>query len=196
MQNYSIISTFPPFEDNRFWETQKEIINILGNFKDYDIIIKQHPTHVIRDTPIRSYVEEKGFKNLSFVKQEHSIIELISVADAIVIDFPFTTILQAMTTVKPIFVYLGHLHYDEEACSLLGKRAIYDKDLNCFKDRLEQYLSNAIYETDINNIEFLIKYGLASVEGSPGLRAAETLKQIINKSENNNCISLNKNQKV
>lgn len=196
LQNYSNISTFPPFEDNRFWDTQKEIINVLGKYKDFNIIVKLHPTNVVRDTPIRSYVEDKGFKNFSFIKQERSVIELLSIADVIVIDMPMTTILQALKTLKPVFVYLGHVHYDEEACCLLGKRAIYDKDLNCLKDRLEQYLSNMIYEADVNNKEFLIKYGTASLEGSPGIRAAAALKQIISEFKTNDCISLIKNMKV
>ena len=180
LQNYSSISTFPPFEDNRFWITQKEIINVLGKYKDFNIIIKQHPTHVIRDTPIRSYVEDKGFKNFSFIKQERSVIELILVADAIVIDLPFTTILQALTTVKPLFVYLGHIHFDDDACYLLGKRAIYSRDITSFKDILNKYLGNGIYEADVNNKEFLINYGISSLEGSPGLRAARALKRVIN----------------
>lgn len=180
LQNYSNISAFPPFEDNGFWVTQREIIKVLGKYKDYSIMIKQHPTHVIRDTPIRSYVEEKGFKNFSFIKQERSVLELISIADAIIIDLPFTTILQALTTVKPLFVYLGYVHYDEDACYLLGKRAIYSRDLIDFNDKLDKYLSNKIFEADINNKDFLINYGTASLEGSPGLRASRALKQVIN----------------
>ena len=187
MQNYSIISTFPPFEDNRFWETQKEIINVLGYYKEFNIIIKQHPTHLIMDSPIRSYVEEKGFKNFSFIKQERSVLELILVADAIVIDLPFTTILQALTTVKPLFVYLGHVHYDDDACYLLGKRAIYSNDLTSFKDILNKYLGTGIYEADVNNKEFLINYGTASLEDSPGLRAAIALKRVINEFKVNKC---------
>jgi hypothetical protein len=180
MQNYSNVSAFPPFEDNHFWNTQKEIINILGKYKDFNIILKQHPTNVIRDTPIRPYVAGKTFNNFSFIKKEQSINELISVADVIIIDFPFTTILQALTTSKPIFVYLGHIHFDEDACCLLGKRAIYSKDLIDFNDKLNKYLINKIYESDINNNEFLIKYGTSSLEGSTCMRAARKLKQIIN----------------
>lgn len=179
-QNCSNISIFPPFGDNLFWDTQKGIINILGKYTDYSIIVKQHPATSVKDTPIRSYVADKVFDNFSFIKQEQSIIELISGADVIIIDFPFTTILQALTTSKPIFVYLGHIHFDDNACYLLGKRAIYSKDLIDFNDKLDKYLSNKIYEADINNNEFLIKYGTTSLEGSTCMRAARALKQIIN----------------
>ncbi|MBU4444134.1 hypothetical protein KJ656_03495 [bacterium] len=180
LQNYSNISTFPPFEDNRFWKTQKEIINVLGKYKDYDIIVKLHPTNVVRDTPIRSYVAGKGFNNFSFIKQERSIIDLISVADAIIIDFPFTTLLQALTIIKPLFVYLGHIQWDENASYLLGKRAICNNDLTCFKELLDKYLCSGIYDANVNNKEFLINYGTSSLEGSPGMRAARALKQVIN----------------
>lgn len=185
LQNYLNINTYPPFEDNHFWNTQKTIINILGKYTDYNIIVKQHPSNKIKDTPVRSYVEDKGFNNFTFIKREHSVVELVSNVDLIVIDYPFTTLLQSLMTSKPVFVYLGHIYYDDDACSLLGKRAIYSKDLMSFNDKLDEYLTNKIYEADVNNRDFLISYGLSSLEGSPGVRAARALKQAINEFEFN-----------
>lgn len=187
LQNYLRINTYPPFEDNHFWNTQKTIINILGKYKDCNIIVKQHPSNTTKDTPIRSYVEDKGYNNFTFIKQERSVVELLSNVDVIVIDYPFTTLLQALTTSKPVFVYLGHIHYDEDACSLLGKRAIYSKDLISFNNKLDEYLTNKIYEADVYNRDFLISYGIASLEGSSGIRATIALKQIIDEFKSNKC---------
>jgi len=58
--------------------------------------------------------------------------------------------------------------------------AIYSKDLISFNDKLDEYLTNKIYEADVNNRDFLISYGFSSLEGSPGVRSARALKQIIN----------------
>lgn len=179
LQNYLHITTFPHFEDNYYWNTQKAIINVLGKYTDLYIVLKQHPTKIIKDTPVRSYVADKGFNNFSFIKNESSVVDLISNADVIVIDFPFTTLLQALTTSKPIFVYLGHIDYDEDACFLLGKRAIYSKNLEDFKNKLDIYLNTGIYNADINNREFLLDFGTASPVNSAGIRAAQELKQTI-----------------
>lgn len=181
-QNCLYISTFPFSSDNLYWDTQIAIINILGKHKDFNVIIKQHPNETFKDIPIRSYVKDKGFENFTFIRNEKSVVELISIADIIIIDIPCTTPLQAMTTSKPMFVYLGHLYYDEEACDLLGRRAMYSKDISNFIDMLAKYLSNGVYGADVNNKDFLIYYGTASLEISPGMRAAKALKQVINES--------------
>lgn len=178
-QNNPYISTYPPFSDNLFWETQKAIIDILGKHNEYSIIMKLHPSSFYKDPEICSYVNDKPFKNFQFIKTEKSTIELLSLADIIVGDFPSTTLLQSLTTTKPVFVYMGHLCFDRKAYQLLENRAVCHEKLEDFVSELDDYLYNEKYSKDLFNKEFLEMFGTTSEKSLAAERAAKKLRQII-----------------
>ena len=180
MQNNFTISTFPAISDVLFWKMQKSIIDFLGNHDNHSITIKLHPSNDGHH-PLQSYSVDQRYNHLKFIRREKSFSELIQTADVIVIDFPFTTILQALTIKKPIFVYTGCVHYNQNAHRLLSKRAICCSNLNEFLCKLDKYLIDNVYEADLNDNEFLIMYGIGSKESTPKKRAPKELKQIINK---------------
>ena len=94
------------------------------------------------------------------------------------IDWPSTVLLEALTTSKPIFVYTGHLHIDDQAQKLLERRASCHGDLKDFVDTLEKFLSGgSINNKDLNDKEFLKRYGI--YKGASGIRAAKELNEII-----------------
>lgn len=183
-----LISTFPPPSDNLLWHTQQAIADVLGKHDEYSVIVKLHPSSLYREPPLRVYAEERAFHNFQFIRREHPFTELLPMADVIVCDLPSTTLLQALTTTKPVFVYLGHQHMDEQARILLERRAVCHQDLQSFANALDEYLATGNIETiDLNNREFLKEYGIMLYEGTAGNRAAKALKQIIEswEAENN-----------
>jgi hypothetical protein len=178
LQNDTNISTYPPTSDNLFWQTQKSIVDILGKYHGKSITIKLHPSnkgaHILE-----SYVSDKGYSNFKFIRREKSFAELLQTADIVVIDLPFTTILQALTTKKPVFVYTGHVHYNEDAYSLLSKRAVCFQNLNDYLCELNKYLDDGEYKADLNDTDFMERYGLSSKKNSSKKRAGKELKTII-----------------
>lgn len=178
-QNNFYISYYPPFSDNLFWQTQKAIIDTLGNHNEYSVIMKLHPSPIYKESDFQSYVIEKGFKNFQFIKNEKSIVELLSLADVIVIDLPSTTLLQALTTNKPLFVYMGHIQFDTKAYKLLANRAVCYEKLEDFLYELDVYLHNQKYPKDLFNNEYLEMFGTTTEEGFAAKRAAKKLKEII-----------------
>jgi hypothetical protein len=180
LENDLNISTYPPISDNLFWRTQKSIVDLLGEHPQKSITIKLHPstsgTHVLE-----SYVSDKGYSNFTFIRNEKSFPELLQMSDMIVIDLPFTTILQALPTKKPIFVYTGHVHYNSKAHRLLSKRAICLQDLNEYLYQLDKYLDDGEYNADLNNTDFMEQYGLSSNKESSKTRAGKELNIIIDK---------------
>nr|WP_321419190.1 hypothetical protein [uncultured Methanomethylovorans sp.] len=172
------ISTFPPFSDNLFWQTQKSIVDVLGKHPEKSITIKLHPsttgTHILE-----SYVSDKGYSNFKFIRREKTFPELLQTTDAVIIDLPFTTIVQALMTKKPIFVYTGHVHYNEDAHTLLSKRAICLQDLDDYLSELDTYLNSGVYKADLNNTEFIEIYGLSLKNGSARVKAGQELRKII-----------------
>jgi len=178
-QNGLYIALPPPFSDNHYWHTQRAILNTLTPHQDYTIVVKTHASPTCRETPLRRYAREKGFENCRFIEDECSFTDLLPLADVLVIDWPATTLLEALTTSKPIFVYTGHLHIDDQAQKLLERRAFCYRGLGNFLDALEKFVSGCIMDVNLSNTDFLRKFGTA--DGASGTRAAAMLIDIIQK---------------
>jgi hypothetical protein len=186
LQNTLHVSFPPPYSDNNIWHTQRTILGILAKHNDHTTIVKTHPNPICRDSPMRLYSKENKFKNCQFVRDECAFTDLLPIADLLVIDFPSTTLLQALTTSKPIFVYTGHLHLDAQAQKMLERRAFCYRDLKSFVDALDRYLSKGKIDkrVSLNDKKFLKAYGMSLHEKGSGLRAAKMLKEIILEFEN------------
>lgn len=180
-QNDINISVFPPFSDNLFWQIQRAIVDLLGQHDNYKVTVKLHPSNNYEVPPLQPYSVDRGYNHFNFKKQEESFTELLQKADVVIIDFPFTTLLQALTTKKPVFAYTGLVYYNEIAQKLLSKRAICSRNLDEFLSTLEKYLSESIYEADLSNNEFLEMYGITSKEGTSKKRAPHELRKILDR---------------
>lgn len=180
-QNNLYISFPPPYSDNEIWYTQRTILDVLAKHNDYATIVKTHPNPIYRDSPMRLYSKENKFENCQFVRAEYAFTDLLPIADLLVIDIPSTTLLQALTTSKPIFVYTGHLHLDAQAQKMLERRAFCYRDLKSLADALDKYLSEGKIDkrVSLNDKKFLKAYGISSQEKGSGLRAAKMLKKIM-----------------
>lgn len=181
-QNDSNISIFPPPSDIIFWQTQKSIVDVLGRHNDYEVTIKLHPSDNYDVPSLQPYSVDCGYNHFSFIRREESFIDLLQKADIVIIDFPFTTLLQALTTKKPVFAYTGLVHYNATAQRSLSKRAICNRDLHEFLCVLDKYLTENIYDADLNDTEFLEKFGITSKEGTAKKRAPHELKRILSSS--------------
>lgn len=183
-ENNFYMTFSPPFSDNLFWYVQRAILEVLGHKDNYKVIVKQHPSRIHREPPLRLYSEEKKISNCRFIRDEYALPELLQIADVVIIDWPVTTLLQALTTSKPIFVYTGHLHIDKEAEILLKRRAHCYSDLAEFTKALDTFLSSDSIDTqvDLNDREFLKMYGTHLDDGKSGVRAANVLINIIKES--------------
>ena len=180
-QNNLYVSFPPPFSDNDLWHTQRAILDVLAKHRDYTIVIKTHPSRMYRESPLRLYARGKKFENCQFVRDECDFTDLLPIADLFVIDFPSTTLLQALTTSKPIFVYTAHLHLDTQAQKLLERHAFCYRELKELVNALDEYLSTGQTEkhVNLNDRKFLKMCGISSREGGSATRAAKMLKNIM-----------------
>jgi hypothetical protein len=170
---------YPTFSDNLQWDIQKALVNVFAKYFDYKTIVKYHPSHDYRDPPLEKYSEKKGFINIRFIKNEYTFAELIQCADIIVLDYPTTTLLQSLTTDKPVFVYTGQLKIDKDALELLKKRAYCFDILENLKASLDSYLKGLYLNgrVDFSDDKFLIKYGVHMSNSKD--RVIEILRDII-----------------
>jgi hypothetical protein len=182
-QNSLYLSIPPPFSDNHFWYTQRMILDTLAKHHDYTAVVKLHPNPIYRAPSLRVYAETKKFKNCRFFRDEYTATDLLSIADLLVIDFPTTTLLEALTTSKPIFIYIGHLHINTKALKLLERRAFCYRELKSFTNALNEYLSEGKIDrkVNLNDKKFLETYGVGPQKRGSAVRAAKMLKQIISR---------------
>ena len=169
-----------PFMDNSLWITQRNIINFLGE-SEYVSVVKLHPSLGF-DRNISDYVTHQQFSNIT-ITHEGDTIDFMNQSEIIIIDYPSTTLLQALSTKKVVFVLTSHLYLTETALELLNKRAY------CF-DSLEELLENlsrfckgqSLEQTpDVNNTEYFVTYGLYLLDGHVMLRAINELEGAINR---------------
>ncbi len=174
------ISTYPPLSDNLLWLTLRAIMDTLGQQSDYDVVIKLHPSRFYREQPLKRYAEHKHLDHWIFIRDEIPFDTLLSCADAIICDFPSTTLLQALTTSKPVFVYLGYHNMEDSAREILERRAICRTNLLDFTEALAIFLTSGVMGTlNLEDKEFLEMYGISTSDGAASERVTEVLKELI-----------------
>lgn len=147
--------------DEKLWSIQKKIINIAAKFPEKEFIIKLHPVHTDKE-PLKSYASDRNVKNLKIISSEIPLSELCKSASVMVFDLISTGILQTLTSEIPVIVYTGLHDIDQDALTLLKKRAYLENDPNMFGDTIEKFLIDkfTLNDTiDCTNKEFLLKYG-------------------------------------
>jgi hypothetical protein len=178
--NRLYVSYEDPFHDNELWETQKAIIDLLGRHRGTSVL-KIHPGALSR-AHIDEYIEDQGFgEKIRVIQREKSFEDLLSGADAVIIDFPSTSLLQALAAGKTIFVLTRHARLLEEAMALLRKRAYCTGDLGEFTGMIRAYLEGRPVpgNPDRSNTEFLERYGVHHPDGRAAGRALAALGRFL-----------------
>lgn len=166
-------------QDIHFWNTQKKILDALGTC-DVPAIFKIHPsTH--NSQLFYNYLLGKKFKHIMIVRNEIRLDCLLVDASIVIIDFPSTTLLQAIAAKKTIFVLFKHITMTPRAKILLQKRAYcYEEpdDLTC---DVRKYLKNEPLDQspDPDNTEFLEHYGINTTEGMVAIRVINALDNVV-----------------
>jgi hypothetical protein len=179
-QNSLYISSPPPFSDNIYWRTQQRIMDILGKQVNWNVLVKLHPSRMYRESPLSAYTKERGY-NCKFIKNECYFKELLPIANAIVIDFPSTILLESLMTEKPIFVYGDYLKMYRNALNMLRKRVYYSENIHEFTQMLGDYLSGKKMKIcpDNHDKEFIKSYGIGNfISGTAAGRATNYVKKL------------------
>jgi hypothetical protein len=175
--NYLYVSYEYPFHDNEIWETQKAIIDTIGDRPG--AVVKLHPS-TTDGAQFEEFIRMRGYSGLDLVQgAKRSFTGLLEEAEVVIIDFPSTTLLQAIAAGKTIFVLTRYLSLSGPALATLQKRAYWSDDLGEFTALLEAYLDG---ETrggpDPADTGFLELYGVHRLDGGVAGRALGVLEEI------------------
>jgi hypothetical protein len=183
-QKNNFYVSFPiPFHDNALWQMQKNILDILGATGKKSVF-KLHPGEISRYM-FCQYITSRSFKNIELIINELSFLELMRQSDIVIIDFPSTSLLQAIAARKIIFLVMGTVQLKDEAMNLLKKRVFYCKDTEELKEMLTKYLNGQSLDQnpDPDNTEFLVMYGTHILDGRIPERAIGALEMIRGKTQ-------------
>lgn len=165
------------YSDNLLYRAQRTIIGGLADVYGSKII-KLHPNSFYSTPALQEYCNSFKDKNVMTVRHQASASSLFSAADIIIIDMPTTTLLQAVTTKKPIFCLTSLLHISQKARELLAKRAVVSETPEELMEAVKKYITSGGYEADVNNTEFLESFGTLP-NGKSAERAVEAVNSLI-----------------
>lgn len=178
--NHWYCGFYPPFNDRFFYRSQLSIImglkKIRDRFKEVQIDIKLPFFSLNQEPPWAQELISQD--RIRIIQKSQTFSELLSENDIIIIDSPTTTVLEAATTLKPIFVLTSNVVYSDSAKEMLAKRAVCSQDAVALMSKMEDYLERGEYAASLKDREFLNKYGIYREDNGSKERALKILEEI------------------
>ncbi len=146
----------PPWYDTELYRAQRyfcETLDKLVSNSLCKVILKLHPGSSIPDA--RVWAKKEGWL---VIDNECNWIDILDLCDAVLLDWPSTTLLESALTQKPIFITTRFQRVHSEALNLLTRRAIVHDDLEEVMQQLERFLINDEYPIDTHDEAFAQHY--------------------------------------
>jgi len=163
--NNNYISAPFLIQDNELFGSQRKIIDFLAKNK-YKATIKLHPSNFSNEIII-DYIRYNNYNNIETVITG-SCSELFEKFNVVIVDFPSTVLLQALSYKKMTFVLTKHYPLPDDTQELLNECAICSEDVDDLMERIEDFLNdeniNKIYSNLIENTKFLEKFGIGELD--------------------------------
>ncbi len=163
-QNYWYLRTEAGgLSDRLFYRDQARIAEALVEWVRWD---PGQRTAVLKLDSQREYLSPpwadllRGVPGIQIVERERRFVDLLCEADAVVIDSPTTTLLEALTTDLPIFVLTRHWSYPRDLWQVLGRRAVCAADAQTLTGAIGDWLNGSRYPADVKDTRFLEEFGV------------------------------------
>lgn len=167
----------PPPSDTLFYRTQMSIVNGLLKCPNLVMLLKLHPNTTYRQPPWVQCLHGNG--SVFIISNEATFMQLLQYADLIVLDWPSTTLLQSLTTNKPVFVVIKHLYFLTEARETLSRRAVCADEPEGLLKIICKFLETNVYSANISDNTFLKSYGTCLDDGNSCKRAFKEVLDIL-----------------
>jgi len=187
--NQLYVSYCYPRSDSYYFKVQRRIVEVFREFPSVLLVVKEHH-ETSGSFPLRKCIQEQGFTNCLFFKNEASFGELLPLADTFILDSPTTTFLEILTTNKPVFVLNNWFRWNEDALALVKERAEFSQDIDDFVALLRMHLRRdwTVRGESISDA-FLKRFGTHLGDGQSAERAASALRNIYRR-HNRRCVAV------
>ncbi len=162
-ENGWYLRTSAPFTDRLFYRDQEVLLRAMESWTQgagggVECVIKLHPAARSQDPPWVRQVEREG--RIRIVRSGSSLQDLLLRADAVILDSPTTSVLEALCTQLPVFVLTRHWGFASELRQALGKRAACASGAAELTDLVEEWLTRGSYPAAVDDSGFLSAFGL------------------------------------
>lgn len=157
--NHSISFNYTPL-DTTYFQMQKRIFETLAEFPSVNVILKLGPGKVGPNSPLKDLARSILTDPVIVEKPFISVVDL---ADAIIVDWPSTVFLEALSTRLPIIAYmdLTVARVEPSALDLLSSRAFVSSSFEDFLEDIRRFAENpsdCAAEKDVDDTKFMEKY--------------------------------------
>lgn len=170
--------------DSRLFLLEISFLLALKPYQDkYQIVYKVPPgatkeSKIFGKSPMFEWLKE----NLPHVTIESQpLTSVINDFDLIIIDWPSTTLIQAVASGAEVLVYSGSKYYSlcDEAVRLLNKRAVIGFSEDVFIQKIDEILKKGEIVSDVSDDLFLKKYGIYIDDGLQLKRMSDHFCKIV-----------------
>ena len=182
--NFSANGAYLPgtYPDTLYYRLQTAIVDVFARHGDVQVLIKLAPGSWA-PSPLPERVRRLGLAHVTIVERGR-FTDLLSLADALVIDWPTTVLLEGLTTDLPIALLADRrvVSIDEPAAALLERAVRYSEDAARFPFGVDALLSGSIHVAKDQleaRREFLEGYGGTDSASGIANDAARWLERII-----------------
>ncbi|HUU27580.1 MAG TPA: hypothetical protein VM123_07190 [archaeon] len=117
---------------------QKRLVSLFNDFPDILLVIKLH--HSDRDyNPIEQFLAAGNFPNCT-VRQKPMFMEYIKASDLVIIDYPGTAFIEALSLGMPICAFSSGFRIYPEIKQEFKRCMLYEDDMDLFFERLSEKL--------------------------------------------------------
>lgn len=172
------------YPDIWFWRLQRRVIETCLRHPGVELIVKLYPSNGLRQDLIHNPIYDwltYAAPTRCRVEQNVPFRDLLPLGDLFVMDTPATTLLEALTTTKPVITFADRrwVRFDPRAVALLRKRAMLADSAEEFLREIDAYLQRPDWRLpEPVNDEFLMAYGTHLNDGRSAERAVVLLRDL------------------
>jgi hypothetical protein len=183
--NYWYFGFRPGWSDNLFYRDQKIILEALEKIRletGQEIMVKLHPSN---DFPSPPWAKDlKGREGWKVIKDEAGFVDLAWEAEAVILDCPSTTLLQAIALGTSVFSLMRHWTYHPEILSILKKRAVCEESPETLMEQVSRFVTTRTYPADRKDMEFLKRFGgFVASDTSAAKQAVDAIHRLLSEPE-------------
>jgi len=176
--NKLYISYSYPKSDSRYFAIQRRIVETFKDYPSLQFVVKQH-VGMPREFPLGDLIRDLTLANCRVVVEEPSFVELLALADLVILDSPTLTFLETLAMKKPVLVFNDWFRWEPDSLELFKQSAVYSDDLEAFIGILRGYLASGCFEeARRDGSAYLRRFGTYLGDGRSAQRAAATIERI------------------
>ncbi len=174
--NISVIGdSYQSYPLDLYWRELQQMLAAFAKFPQLQFVLKLYPANTPLDNPIGDFLKTHRIKNVC-IKYLRGFTTLLPEADLVVLDWPYSTLLEAISTPVPVICYRKHWPLRDGVEEVMRKRCFLADCPEELDDLLQQYANGRL--PILNDRTLLREYGTNEDDGESLTRGLRALRRI------------------